>query len=43
MNTSKKCGYIAPQVHVLPLETEEILVVSGNMEDYINEDFNWEE
>lgn len=43
MNTSKKDCYLAPLVGVFPLETEEIIAVSGNMEDYINEDFNWEE
>lgn len=43
MKTSKKDIYLTPQAFSLPLEPEDVIAASGNIEDYTNEDFNWEE
>ena len=54
MKTSKKDSYLTPQAFSLPLEPEDVIAASGfrdlgvcpdggNIEDYTNEDFNWED
>lgn len=43
MNMPKKESYLTPQALSLPLEPEDVIAASGNIEDYTNEDFNWED
>ena len=43
MNMPKKESYLTPQAFSLPLELEDVISASGNIEDYTNEDFNWED
>ena len=43
MNMPNKESYLTPQAFSLPLEPEDVIAASGNIEDYTNEDFNWED
>ena len=43
MNMPKKESYLTPRAFSLPLEPEDVIAASGNIEDYTNEDFNWED
>ena len=43
MNMPKNESYLTPQAFRLPLEPEDVIAASGNIEDYTNEDFNWED
>ena len=43
MNMPKKESYLTPQAFSLPLEPEDVIAASGNIEDYTIEDFNGED